>query len=424
MLFIYPPTPVSVSIPALAICVDGVDTPVCWDTTDPSLTIPVPNLLHYMENGQLEVVNYDGVDKTLTRAIPIKIVGADGTNVTIDITTGDINVQLTHTGSNPDSTQVGDGTTIWGIEPVTKKGLVKDSLVEIANQETRDRLPAAFGSQADAASVAVTQSTEDKLIQTEIRDRLPTSTGIQADAASLSVTQSTEDRAATVLRDIDIKSVNTKLPATLGSKLDAASLAVTSSTEDKQTQTDIKNRLPSTIGIQADAASLSVTQSTEDRAATVLRDIEIGKVAVSTDKIDTKLPATVGSKADADSLAVTQSTEDKATQNDIKSAIEAIAADSIDTTEDHYKRDFDTTPLTAASSWVVLRTLTAAIKRVSITNNSGNELLIRNQATAKTIIVGAGATVNTSLIGAIAEVIEISAIADTDGGIVYLNFEG
>jgi len=138
-----------------------------------------------------------------------------------------------------------------------------------------------------------------------------------------------------------------------------------------------------------------------------------------------KLPATLGSKADADSLSVTQSTEDKAIQDDIKTAVESLAGAGSDTTEDHYKRDFNASPLTTAVSWQTLRTLTADIKRISVTNNSGNELLIRNQATAKTIIVGAGADVNTSLLGVATDVIQIQAItADAVSGIIYLNFEG
>lgn len=274
-----------------------------------------------------QVITKDDTDSNNTIPMPVEIVSFDGTE--INITAGDINVQTSHTGANPDSMRIGDGVTEWGIEVVTKKGLVKDALVETAVNNVSAQLPATIG--------------------------------IQADAASLSVTQSTEDRAATVLRDANIALIETATTAS--------------------------------------AASLS--------------------------NIEAQLPATLGSKADAASLAVTQSTEDKATQNDIKAAVEALVGASEDTTENYYKRDFGSSPLATASSWVTLRLLTASIKRISVTNNSGNELLIRNQTTDKHLVVGAGASVNTSLVGVATDVIEIQALAaDATSGIIYLNFEG
>lgn len=214
----------------------------------------------------------DDSDSNNTIAMPVEIVGADG--VEINITAGDINVQTSHTGANPDSMRIGDGVTEWGIEVATKKGLVKDALVEAA-----------------VAAVGV---------------RLPATIGIQADAGSLSVTQSTEDRAATVLRDADIGlietattasaaslvSVDGKLPLTLGSKADVASLAVTQSTEDKAIQAGISAKLPATLGRKAEASSLTVTQSTEDNAIQVaIRDAVLAASSAKTiiDQGDTPL---------------------------------------------------------------------------------------------------------------------------------------
>ena len=115
--------------------------------------------------------------------MPVEIVSFDGTS--INITAGDINVQTSHTGANPDSMRVGDGVTEWGIEVATKKGLVKDVLVETAI--------VAVGAQ------------------------LPATLGIKADSASLSITQSTEDRASTVLRDTDIGLIETATTASAAS---------------------------------------------------------------------------------------------------------------------------------------------------------------------------------------------------------------
>jgi hypothetical protein len=50
-----------------------------------------------------------------TVAMPVEIVGVAGTE--INVTAGDINVQLSHVTANPDSTQIGDGVEILQITP-------------------------------------------------------------------------------------------------------------------------------------------------------------------------------------------------------------------------------------------------------------------------------------------------------------------
>lgn len=115
----------------------------------------------------------------------------------------------------------------------------------------------------------------------------------------------------------------------------------------------------------------------------------------------------------------------EAKQDSIITELQAIKNKSVDTVEDYYKRDFSAFPLNTASGWENLRTLTASINKISITNNSGNELLIRNQTTNKSIIVGQGAAFTAPLLGAIADDIEIQALdANATSGIIYINFEG
>lgn len=115
----------------------------------------------------------------------------------------------------------------------------------------------------------------------------------------------------------------------------------------------------------------------------------------------------------------------EAKQDSIITELQAIKNKSVDTVEDYYKRDFSAFPLNTASGWENLRTLTAAINKISVTNNSGNELLIRNQTTNKSIIVGQGAAFTAPLLGAIADDIEIQALdANATSGIIYINFEG
>jgi CDP-diacylglycerol pyrophosphatase len=113
-----------------------------------------------------------------------------------------------------------------------------------SSSSSTTQLPASLGSKADAASLAVTQSTEDKAVLAAMSGKLPATLGSKADTASLAVTQSTEDKAV-------LAALSAKLPATLGSKADASSLAVTQSTEDKAVLAAQSAKLPTLTKVAA-----------------------------------------------------------------------------------------------------------------------------------------------------------------------------
>jgi hypothetical protein len=69
---------------ALSFTLDGVSTPVVEDTVTPANNIP----------------------------LPVKLMGVNGS---LTLTADQLNVQSTHTGANPDSMQIGDGTTLVGV---------------------------------------------------------------------------------------------------------------------------------------------------------------------------------------------------------------------------------------------------------------------------------------------------------------------
>lgn len=81
-------------------------------TEDGQLTVS-QGALSFIRDGSQQQVIEDTVDSNNTVGLPVQIVGADGTQ--INLTAGDINIQSSHTGANPDSIQIGDGTTLLGI---------------------------------------------------------------------------------------------------------------------------------------------------------------------------------------------------------------------------------------------------------------------------------------------------------------------
>lgn len=282
-LFIYPPTPVSVTVPPTGILVNGVPTEINQNTSDPSLSQTMPSLSHFIKNGAQVVVNYDGITKSNINAVPVMLVGADGTEATINVTTGDLNIQATHTGVNPDSMQIGDGTTILAMT-LTGEATVHDAEVLAELKALILQLPATLGSKIDDESLSVTQSVEDKAIQEDIKTAVESlvtvgSTEAKQDAiiadigllAKLTDTQPisaatlplpTGAAEESTLQAVDSKLINIRdaLPISRGSKPDAASLAVTQSTEDKLMQADIKDVLDNIL--LDTAALIAATQAT------------------------------------------------------------------------------------------------------------------------------------------------------------------
>lgn len=68
--------------------------------------------LQFVKDSAAVTVVEDTVDPSNNQPLPVKLTDVTGD---INITAGDLNVQLTHAGATPDSVQIGDGTNILGI---------------------------------------------------------------------------------------------------------------------------------------------------------------------------------------------------------------------------------------------------------------------------------------------------------------------
>ena len=71
----------------------------------------------FLKDAVETTVSYDTVTPTNSDALPVNIVTVNGHGIstTVDLTGAQINVQLSHTGASPDSTRIGDGTNLLGI---------------------------------------------------------------------------------------------------------------------------------------------------------------------------------------------------------------------------------------------------------------------------------------------------------------------
>lgn len=104
--YIYPPVSVQTSSAPIEFINDGVSEQVNYDTVTPGNTKPLPSGLFILKDGvYLPVAKDTGVPAN-TNPVPVELVGAAGP---INITAGDIGVQLTDLGVNFDRTRIGDG---------------------------------------------------------------------------------------------------------------------------------------------------------------------------------------------------------------------------------------------------------------------------------------------------------------------------
>ena len=147
--------------------IDGVQTPVLIDTATPANNITAPSGMYFDRDGVQTQVLKDTGTPANTRAMPVELVSTSGIEATFNVTTGDLNVDTTHLGANADSMRIGDGTNLMGIN-ASLEALVHDTdaLAELVLIDAK--LPATLGSKADAASLAITQSTEDKAVLASI----------------------------------------------------------------------------------------------------------------------------------------------------------------------------------------------------------------------------------------------------------------
>lgn len=150
--YIYPPVSVQTSSAPIEFVNDGVSEQVNYDTVIPGNTKPLPSGLFILKDGvYLPVAKDTGVPAN-TNPVPVELVGAAGP---INITAGDIGVQLTDLGVNFDRTRIGNGTNQWEMN-ASGEGLVHDadvltelkviSAIDFATEAKQDTQITALGS--------------------------------------------------------------------------------------------------------------------------------------------------------------------------------------------------------------------------------------------------------------------------------------
>lgn len=157
----------------IAYVLDGVDTEVEEDTAVAANNKALPSQLFIYKDGIQYPISIDTGTPANTVGVPVILTGAAGP---INITAGDLNVQLTDQGANYDATRIGDGTNLLGIN-ATNEALVHDTDVLNSVNDLLGLLPSTIGQQVSADSLSVALSTEQEVILSDISNTLSTVSG-------------------------------------------------------------------------------------------------------------------------------------------------------------------------------------------------------------------------------------------------------
>ena len=259
---------------------DGLPQTVIQDTSDTSNNRALPNLnFIYKEGVQLPIT--DSATPANVVAMPVKIMSAGGAN--INITAGDINVQLTDMGANFDASRIGDGSGNYLGINASQEAKVRDAdsiaqlsilnTVDFATEAKQDALKGVIDTMAMdiseisqdvmfirpdvAASLVKLNDILTAIGVTNAKD-FATQTTLASVLAAIGTTNAKDFATQTTLAALEAKL------GTLGQKASAGSAPVVLSTGQESILTSIDTRLTTISNILTGRAFSDFSSATSN----------------------------------------------------------------------------------------------------------------------------------------------------------------
>ena len=349
--------------------------------------------IQFKKNSALVDVTEDTVTPSNNIPLPVKLSSVTGD---INITAGDLNVQLSHSGANFDSTRIGDGTTILGIT-VSNEAKVSDA----SSQTKLDSLLTELQLKADL--------TETQPVSVA---SLPLPSG-----AATAANQSTEITAlASLLTELQLKADVTETQPVSAASLPLPSGAATAANQSTEitalgsllTELQLKADLTDTQPVSVASLPLPTGAATESTLSTLNGKVTACNTGAVT--ISTALPTgsnTVG-KVDVNTLSV----------------VDLIDSTGIlDTSSTNI-------PGSSGSPVTLVATLAAGVKKLQVLDTTGGFIGIYTGAAASEVlqfIVGPGSDQTIEHTIAISTRISAKRLDSTtalSSGILAINFLG
>lgn len=321
-VFLYPPISVSTSTGPSTFIQDGAQQVVTEDTVTPANNAPMPSKLFIQKDGQPLPVTKDTGTPANNVAVPVELVGASGP---INITAGDLNVQLTDLGSNFDRTRIGDGTNQWNMN-ASNEGLVHDADV-LAELQAINTNTSGLATETTLASILANQTNSTQL--TKITDGAGTvntkQLGTALTGADVGLVTNTTihglssggggtyvdvkvNPAGKLLVDADVTS--SVLPTGAATEVTLATLATEATALNTYNEiVTFGNESNTNQLVQIDLiGSKTETAPATDTASSGLNG-RLQRIAQRLTSLIALFPSSIGQKAKADSLSVTLATD-------------------------------------------------------------------------------------------------------------------
>jgi hypothetical protein len=345
--------------------------------TYPSVSISA-NAVSYNLNGVLTAVSKDTVTPANSKALPVEITGTTGP---INITAGDLNVQLSDTGANPDKTRIGDGTNQLGIT-ASSEAKVSDATAQasLASIDTKLTSPLAVtgpltNTELRASAVPVSMTSTTITGSVAVTGPL-TDTQLRATAVPISGTVTTGGLTDTELRA-------SAVPVSMTSTTITGSVAVTGPLTDTQLRNSAVPISGTVSANQSGSWNLNnitgtVVLPTGASTETTLAALNAKVTAVNTGAVvvtstpgltDTQLRAT----AVPVSLTSTTITGTVTASQPGRSKVALL------------RNDYATTPVTTAAYVQLTASTAATINKLQIFDSSGSTMVLAIGAAASEV---------------------------------------
>jgi len=320
----------------VAFVLDGVDTEVEQDTAVAANNRSLPSQLFIYKDGVQIPITKDTGTPANTVGVPVEIVAASGTP--INITAGDINVQLTDLGVNFDSVRVGDGSGNYIGVNASDEALVHDADVlaqavllvakDFATSAKQDSALTAIGL---LAKLTDTQPVSGPLTDTQLRASavpvslasIPLGTGAATEAkqdTQITAAGSTNTKLDTLIaKDFATSAKQDTGNTSLGS-IDTKLSSQATATNQTSTNTKLDTIITNTTSIATAAnqtttntrlGDLTETAPASDTASSGLNG-RLQRIAQRITSLIALIPTSLGQKTMANSFAVTLASDQPA----------------------------------------------------------------------------------------------------------------
>lgn len=356
--------------------------------------------IRYIRDNVETTVLQDTAVAANNRGLPVEIVAASGD---INITAGDIGVQLSHDATNPDSTRIGDGVTELGIKAGTKEALVhdEDSLVEL--QSILAKIIAAPSTEAkqDTAITALSDLLTELQLKADLTETQPVSQISQPLPTGAS-TEAKQDTTivslASLLTELQLKADLTETqPVSLASTPLPSGASIESKQDDTITalgnllaELQLKSDLTETQPVSLASAPLAAGASTEAK-----QDDNITALGSLLTELQLKANLTETQPISAADLPLPTGAAIETKQDSIIAALDAIRVSSEITNNGVSLIDAGTTTINgSAGATVEIDASCPVIKKIQALDTTGYYLVLYTGASGSEVmkcIFGPGA---------------------------------